>query len=227
MANPDNPRETPARAGFADESGAILDAMLSRAAFDGWTERALSAAARDAGVDRAARAAAYPAGVTDVLRAWSSRLDEDMAASMSGPAFGALKIREKVAFAVRTRLDLLKPHREAARRSAATLALPVYGALGVKLGWKTADAIWRGLGDASTDFNFYSKRTILSGVWISTFMRWLADESEDQSETNAFLDARIENVMQIEKGKAKLRKLEIDPAKPIGWLAKIRYPASS
>ena len=80
--------------------------------------------------------------------------------------------------------------------------------------------------DKSTDFNFYSKRGILTGVWLSTLTRWLADESEDEAPTRAFLDARIDNVMQIEKVKGKVRELNIDPAKPVEWLAKLRYPAA-
>ena len=105
------------------------------------------------------------------------------------------------------------------------MALPTSGLLGPRLAWATADAIWRGLGDKSTDFNFYSKRGILSGVWTSTFARWLADDSDDEAATKAFLDARIDNVMQIEKVKARVRDLEFDPTKPIEALAKLRYPA--
>ena len=148
-----------------------------------------------------------------------------MTDAMKAPEFATLKIRQKVAFAVRARLDEIRPHKEAARRAAAMLALPTFGLLGPRLAWQTSDAIWRGLGDKSTDFNFYSKRGILTGVWTSTFARWLSDDSEGEAATHSFLDARIENVMQIEKAKAKMRELDLDPAKPISWLAKLRYPA--
>ncbi|WP_428408852.1 COQ9 family protein [Hyphococcus sp.] len=211
--------------GFDAEGRAILKAVLARAAFEGWTGQALEAAARDAGYDRAVLAAAFPRGVADALRQWSMEADAAMTAAMTGPEFDKVKIREKVAFAVKARLSALKPHKEAARRAAATLALPIYGTLGAELAWKTADAIWRGLKDKSTDFNFYSKRGILTGVWVSTLARWLADDSADEAATNAFLDARIENVMQIEKLKGKIRELNIDPKKPVEWLAKLRYPA--
>lgn len=227
MAAPDQQPETPEKDAFSEERQAILKAMLARAAFDGWTEAALSGAARDAGVSSANLAAAFPEGVADALRAWSDDVDRAMTAAMAAPAFQSLKIREKVTAAIRARLDVLRPHKEAARRAAATLALPIFGTLGARLAWKTADAVWRGMNDSSTDFNFYSKRAILSGVWLSTLTRWLADEDEDESQTHAFLDARIENVMQIEKGKAKLRDLNLDPRKPIEWLARLRYPANS
>ncbi len=215
---------SPAEPAFAQEGRLILAALLARAAFEGWTDAALAAAARDAGTGPAACAAAFPRGAGDALRAWSLETDAAMRDAMASPQFSGLKIREKVAFAVRARLTALKPHKEAARRAAATLALPVHATLGAELAWKTADAIWRGLGDTSTDFNFYSKRAILTGVWLSTIAHWLGDDSADEASTNAFLDARIENVMQIEKLKGKVRKLNIDPARPVEWLAKLRYP---
>lgn len=213
--------------GFDAEARTVLKAVLPRAAFDGWTASALEGAAKDAGIDRAVLAAAFPNGVADVLREWSMEADAAMSEAMAGPHFDGLKIREKVAFAVMARIDALRPHKEAARRAAAVLALPIHGTLGAELAWKTADAIWRGLKDKSTDFNFYSKRGILSGVWLSTLARWLADDSQDEAATRAFLDARIENVMQIEKLKGKVRELNIDPAKPIEWLARLRYPAGA
>ena len=223
MAEPAGDPNASKNSPFDEDGEAILDAMLGRAAFEGWTASALAAAAGDAGKDKAVLAAAFPAGPADALRAWSQRADRKMRAAMEAPDFAGLKIREKVASAVRARLAVLKPHKEAARRAAATLALPIHAPLAADLAWQTADAIWRGLKDTSTDFNFYSKRAILTGVWLSTLAHWLGDDSDGEASTHAFLDARIENVMQIEKAKAKLRELNIDPAKPLEWLAKLRY----
>ena len=210
--------------GFEPARRKLLDAALIWAAFDGWNGAMMDKAARGAGLEPSVVAAAFPGGARDLLRYWSIRADEAMRDAMADPAFSDLKIREKVAFAVNARLDVLRPHKEEARRAAALLALPISGLLGAQLAWKTADAIWRGLGDKSTDFNFYSKRGILTGVWTSVFARWLADDSEDEAATQAFLDARIANVMEIEKAKGRIRKLGLDPAAPIRALAKLRYP---
>jgi ubiquinone biosynthesis protein COQ9 len=104
------------------------------------------------------------------------------------------------------RLVALKPHKEAARRAAAMLSLPMHAALGAKLAWRTVDAMWRAAGDTATDFNFYTKRGILAGVYGSTAMRWFNDDSADEAATREFLAARIENVMQFEKFKAKAKE---------------------
>lgn len=209
---------------FARERAALLEAAAKRAPFEGWTRVMMSRAAADAGVPKAVLAAAFPNGVADLLECWSARLDHAVVAALGGPAAQGLKIREKVALGVRTRLAAMRPDKEAARRAAATLALPLYATLAPKLVWRTADAIWRGLGDASTDFNYYTKRAILSGVWVSTFARWLADDGEGETATNDFLDRRIENVMQFEKAKARLRDRGFDPSAFFGALARVRYP---
>ena len=129
-----------------------------------------------------------------------------------------MKIRERITTAVKTRLASLRPHKEAARRAAAFLTLPLHAALGAKLLYRTVDAMWRAAGDTSTDFNFYTKRAILAGVYSSTLMRWFNDASEDEAATDEFLAARIENVMQFEKFKARseraLRRIPVAGRNP-------------
>lgn len=206
---------------FSEERDMILDAALMEAAFDGFTAMSLKTAAARAGVAPETLAAAFPGGVGDLLALWSRKADEAATGALARPEASALKIREKVARAIEARLDYLDPHKEAARRAAGVLALPIHAPLAVQLTWRSADAIWRALGDASTDFNFYSKRAILSGVLTSTMARWFSDDDPDLAATKAFLAARIENVMQFEKLKARLP--DIDLAGVTETLARWRY----
>ncbi|MCA8889870.1 MAG: COQ9 family protein [Parvularculaceae bacterium] len=212
---------------FVTERAQILENALEIAAFDGFNQVMLEKAAKAAGYDSSVAAAAFPGGVIDLLDLWSLQADEAASAALAEPDAKALKIREKVARAVKARIAFLRPHKEAARRAAAYLALPPYAPDGVRFTWNTADAIWRALGDKSTDYNFYSKRAILSGVLTSTFARWFADDSDDEAATDAFLSARIDNVMQFEKLKAKVRDSGFDPAGMFGWLARMRYPTKT
>ena len=116
-----------------------------------------------------------------------------------------MRIRDRIATAVRTRLDLLAPHKEAVRRAVAFEALPGNAPRALKAVYHTVDAMWHAAGDTATDWNFYTKRALLAGVYTSTVLIWLGDQSEDCAETWAFLDRRIEDVMRIEKAKAKVR----------------------
>ena len=182
----------------------LLDAALTHVVFDGWSDATLRAAAQDAGVPLEEATALYPRGGVDLALAFHARGDAAMVTAIQASDLSEMRFRDRIAFAVRTRLEGAEPHREAVRRGATLFALPMHAADGAKALWSTADAIWTALDDPSDDFNWYSKRAILSGVISSTLLYWLGDHSEGQAASWDFLDRRIENVMQFEKLKASV-----------------------
>ena len=134
------------------------------------------------------------------------------------------RVRDRISLAVRARLEAMAPHREAARRAAAFLALPQNAPLAAKLMFDTVDAMWRATGDQTSDFNYYTKRALLAGVYSATLLHWLSDSSADRAKTWTFLDARIEDVMKIQKLRGGLKKsLEKFPS-PMDVLARITKP---
>jgi ubiquinone biosynthesis protein COQ9 len=185
---------------------AVLAAALPHAAFDGFTDGMLQKAGAEAGVAKPEVARLFENGALSLIEFYSMHTDAQMEKRLAEMDLKAMKIRERIATAVRTRLAILKPHKEAARRAAAFLSLPMHAALGAKLMYHTVDCMWRAAGDTATDFNFYTKRGILAGVYGSTAMRWFNDTSADEKPTEEFLAARIENVMQFEKFKAKTKE---------------------
>jgi ubiquinone biosynthesis protein COQ9 len=184
---------------------AVLLAALPHAAFDGFTDSVLQKAGVEAGVAKADLTRLFEDGPISLIAYFSAWADAGMATRLAAMDLKAMKIRARIAAAVLARLDALDAHKEAARRAAALLSLPMHAALGAKLVYATVDAMWRAAGDTATDFNFYTKRGILAGVYGSTAMRWFNDTSDDGAPTREFLAARIENVMQIEKFKAKAK----------------------
>lgn len=211
----------------------ILDALLSEAAFDGFTQQTLQRAATQAGIPAEELEAGilhrlFPAGIGDALAYWSEEEDRAMA-----EAFAALNpkprgVTASITWLVKQRIGQLDWNREAARRAAATLALPHHGRRGAGLVWNTADAMWRAIGDGSTDFNWYTKRMSLSAIYAATLSRWFADRgdaaaADPYKATWDFLDARIGNLMQFEKLKARLGRAAPDPAGVIGILGRVRY----
>jgi ubiquinone biosynthesis protein COQ9 len=175
----------------------LLAACLPHVVFDGWSERALLAGAADAGVDPAAARNAFPGGAAEAIEAFSTDIDRRMLERLAEQNLAAMKVRERIAAAVRTRLDLLAPHREAVRRGVVFLALPSHAALGLKCLYRTVDAAWYAAGDTATDYNFYSKRLLLAGVFSTTLLFWLNDTSEGSAATWAFLDRRIAEVLKV------------------------------
>ena len=184
---------------------AVLAAALPHAAFDGFTDSVLQKAAMEAGVKDAARL--FENGPISLVEFYSTWADTQMEAKLAATDLKAMKIRARIAAAVKARLSVLAPHKEAARRAAALLSLPMHAALGAKLVYRTVDAMWRASGDTSTDFNFYTKRGLLAGVYAATVLFWLNDRSADSAETWAFLDRRIADVLRVPPALGRLGKL--------------------
>lgn len=189
-----------------EKRAALIEAMLPDVPFDGWTQAALEGAARRAGIDETELASLFPGGPRDMVAAFSRWADHRMLAALAENGLDGMKVRDRVALAVRMRLFLLEPHREAVRRALALLALPQNLALGLRLLYDTVDAIWYAAGDTATDFNFYTKRGLLAGVLAATTLYWLDDRSPGSKETEAFLDRRLADVMALPKIGARLRQ---------------------
>ena len=182
----------------------LIEAVVMHVPFDGWTRAALLRGAADVGLDKADADALFPGEARDMI-AWHSQMaDRRMMVALEAADLGSLKIRERIAAAVMTRLEQNADDREAIRRGLAILSKPQNTGLALQLLYRTVDDMWFAAGDRSTDWNFYSKRMLLSGVYSSTLMVWLNDQTEDFAETRAFLDRRIENVMQIPKLKSRV-----------------------
>ncbi|MBI1393794.1 MAG: COQ9 family protein [Alphaproteobacteria bacterium] len=199
----------------------LLEPTLDAVTFEGVTRGALKHGTMAAGESPTSVAAAWPNGVDDFLAFWSKTADDAAVAALAAAKSEKLRIRDRVALGVWSRLEYFAPQKEAARRAAAAIAFPYRHSLAARLIWRSADAIWRGLGDTSTDFNYYSKRGILSGVISTTQARWLTDDSMDASLTRTYLEQRIDNVMQFEKVKSKLKAPAMDEL--ISRAAKLRH----
>ena len=191
---------------FATMRARILDKALTHVPFDGWSEAALMVGAEDAGYDPAMALDAFPGGVPDALDYAAERADSAMLEALEAKGLDKMRVRDRVAAAVRTRLELSAPHREAIQRALAVLALPHNLPLAAKTLWRTVDAIWYAAGDQATDFNYYTKRGLLAGVYSATLLYWLNDHSPDHADTWAFLQRRIDEVMQVPKAMARTRE---------------------
>lgn len=207
----------------------LLDAALMHVPFDGWSDAALAAALDDTGLDTTAAKAVFPRGAVDMALAYHARGDAQMLAALQAADLGDMRFRDRVAYAVRLRLEVVED-KELVRRGMTLFALPPYAADGARALWQTADHIWQALGDTSQDVNWYTKRATLSAVYSATVLYWLGDTSDGDAATWAFLDRRIDNVMQIETLKAKART---NPAVsrllqgPLGLLGRIRAPGQA
>ena len=204
---------------------ALAPSIADNAGFDGWGDAARDMAADQAGVDRDVARLAFPGGAADMIEAWFAQVDAEMLARLPQERLMAMKIRDRIPALVEARLDIVAPNREALRRALAILALPQNAVRGVKLGWHAADVMWRAAGDTATDYNHYTKRTLLAGVYAATVTVFLDDDSEGHADTSAFLARRIWGIMRFERIKSRfVGQSELRPSLS-RFVGRLRYPA--
>ena len=209
-----------------DELKAALAPRLgAHAGFDGWGEASLAMAAGELGVPADRARIAFPGSAAEMIDAWFDWVDKAMLDAFTPEQVAAMKVRDRIRSLLLFRFETLAPSREALRRALAILALPRNAPAGARLAWRSADRIWRLAGDQAADFNHYSKRAILIGVYGATTMIFLGDESEGLAETRAFLDRRIDEVMRFEKAKARWKGSSAPSFSLSRLLGRLRYPA--
>ncbi len=200
--------------------------IAANAAFDGWSDAARDMAADAAGIDTDVAALAFEDGALDMIDAWFAEIDRAMLAAVPPERIATMKIRERITALIEARLQATAADRESLRRAVAILALPQNLARAARLGWRTVDTIWRAAGDVATDYNHYTKRTILLGVYASTVTVFLDDDSEGFADTRAFLARRIAGTMAFEKAKAGFLKRTEHGFSLSRFVGRLRYPAA-
>ncbi len=165
----------------------------------------------------------FPNGARDLAALLSRRHDARALSALEQTPAASLKMRERIAVAVSARMEAGAADLAPTKRCAAFLALPTNADLGLSLAWESADHLWRWAGDTATDWNHYSKRTILSGILIPALtMRWF----DGREKAEAFVAARIDNVMAFEKWKAGV-DFEGPVKKATEMLSRLRYGRSA
>ena len=199
-------------------------AVGENAVFDGWTGAAVDSAAGQLGIDPVQARLAMPKGQAGLIDLYIQEVDRALQAAFTPKRLASMKVREKIRSLIWQRLEIMGPAREAIRRALAILAMPQNLPLALRMSWRSADLMWRIAGDSSTDFNHYTKRMTLGAVYGSTLLVWLDDRTEGWSETSAFLDRRIDDVMRIEKLKAEWRGSSERRLSISRFLGRLRYP---
>ncbi len=111
-----------------------------------------------------------------------------------------IRVRDKIKQEILNRLRIGdKKHIDLLSRLQEFYMIPSNCNLFLETTWSSANNMWMNIGDKSTDFNYYTKRLILSTVYKSTLCYYLRDKSKTYKNTLDFLDSAIEKVMAIGK----------------------------
>jgi len=203
----------------------LAPAIADAAAFDGWTAEAVRQAADMAGIAPELAAFAFRDGQLAMIAAWIAHVDAEMARAVPAASLAGVSIRERIRRLVMARLDAVAGREEALTRALAIMALPGNLAAATRLGWHSADAMWRLAGDTASDYNHYTKRAILAGIYAATLHVFAREKDPQKPETAAFLDRRIEGIIRFEKTKAQFLRKPEERFSVSRLLGRLRYPA--
>jgi ubiquinone biosynthesis protein COQ9 len=204
------------------ERARLIAAILPDVAFDGWSRAALRRAARRCGLASAEALALFPRGAVDLVAGFSRWADERMLDRLETEPLEAMRLPDRVARAIAVRLEIVEPWREAARRAVSVLALPHNAPLAPRLVYETVDAMWYAVGDAATDFSFYTKRASLAAIWGATVLYWLEDRSEGFADTRAFVERRLATTSRVQRLRRDLETLAERLPNPLRLLRRSR-----
>ncbi|KAF0117326.1 MAG: rpsU-divergently transcribed protein [Rhodospirillaceae bacterium] len=194
----------------------IVAAVSAHVVFDGWSLKSLKAAALEAGLDAGAGTRAFPGGITEAIAHYFDWGDRRMLEALAAREMTTLNVRERLIAGVETRLALFE-NREVVRRALAVLAVPTHATTGLKITWRTVDALWHGAGDTATDFSFYTKRTLLAGLYTATLLYWLNDDSENGEDTRSFLTRRMVGMTTWRHSLERKLSVLPDPRRLFRW----------
>ncbi|MFN3076019.1 MAG: COQ9 family protein [Alphaproteobacteria bacterium] len=184
----------------------IVLAALPHVVFDGWTLKTLREGARDAGLDPDVVGRAFPEGVVPALAHFFELGDRRMAMEMAGKPLEEYRQRERLALAVRCRLEPWSDSRDSLRRAMSLLSLPSHAAAAATCLYRTTDALWHAVGDTATGFDYYTKRGGLGSVYVATLLYWLNDSSEGSADTWHFLERSLTEMIRLAELRGRVER---------------------
>ncbi|CAI9286166.1 unnamed protein product [Lactuca saligna] len=193
-------RRTPPRANYEEEQARVLAASLLHVARLGWTEAAMIAGARDVGVSPSI-VGAFPQKEGALVEYF---MDECLKKLIDAIDSGELQLQdlvpsERIAKLVRYRLELQAPYISKWPQALSIQAQPSNFATSFKQRAMLVDEFWHAVSDEGNGVDWYLKRTVLGGIYSTTEIYMLTDNSPDFNDTWVFLNERVRDAFDLKK----------------------------
>ena len=196
---------------FERERKTILNRALIDIENSGFNKKMLLNAAKNCKISEGKLGRLFPEGIFELKQYYFSEIDEQMLQKIKTQNYENIRVRDKIFNGVLIRLDLFKKNKTSIKYIFVSESSNPIKSL--KHLWRTSDLIWKSAGDSSTDYNHYTKRLLLSWVYITTLICWFNDKSRNINDTKLFLNRRIDEVLEFGKQsgkiKSKISKLNI------------------
>ena len=169
----------------------------------GFNENMLIHVAENCNLSKGTLGRLFPEGIYELKEYFFNQTDIEMLKKINQVENKAIRIRDKIYNGVIIRLEIFQKNKDSIKHIfVSESSSPIKS---IKNLWNTADLIWRSAGDTSTDYNHYTKRLLLSWVYLSTLLCWFNDKSKNIEETKLFLNRRIDEVLKFGKTSASIK----------------------
>lgn len=173
----------------------FMHSILNLLPFSEWSEKLVDEAAIACSFEPGYHYVLFPQGLSEIIEYFEEWQDIRMLEILS-KCTAPSKIREKILLALKIRIKECGP-KLIHIKNGAYFAVPANIISATKLSFRTCDVIWHYAGDKSTDYNYYTKRSLLLSAYLSAIMYYINDESEDYANTDIFIAEALDNIINI------------------------------
>ncbi len=163
--------------------------------FDEWNNKLLLDAEKECGFVKGYCHIIFPNGLREIVDFFESWQDQKMLELLSQQETPA-KIKDKIDLALKIRIKNCTP-KLVHLKNRTYFTTPSNTLFATKIGFRTCDLIWRYAGDTSIDYNYYTKRSLLFSVYISSILYYIQDESENNIDTDKYITKSLSGIITM------------------------------
>ena len=145
----------------------------------------------------------FPQGNIDLIKFALEQLNNDLEVYCRQIDLIRLPIHKRIRKVLLSKISLMNKDKPFYRTIFLNLLIPKKNfSLSSQL-YNSVDQLWFIAGDSSTDFNFYTKRLILSGIYSRVMLFFFNNNNQEELEN--ILDESLKRVSKIPEIKSKLK----------------------
>ncbi|XP_042506322.1 ubiquinone biosynthesis protein COQ9-B, mitochondrial [Macadamia integrifolia] len=184
---------------YQEEQARVLQAALRHVVRLGWTGAAMITGARELGVSPAI-VGSFPRKEAALVEFFMDECLQRLIDIIdSGEELCNLIPSECVSKLIRIRLEMQAPYISKWPQALSIQAQPMNIPTSFKQRTMLVDEILHATGDQASDIDWYLKRTVIGGIYSTSEVYMLTDNSPDFLDTWHFLDSRVKDAFDIGK----------------------------
>ena len=172
----------------------------------GWSRETLLQCAKKQRISTSVLAKLFPSFEYDVLKFIIAQNNTQVEKNYNSFNNSRLKTRDKIKTILELKFDSNEYLKKALPEMLKFLLRPGNLLMSIKMLHENSDFIWILAGDKSNDFSFYSKRGLLSMVYLATLIYWLNDKSTKGIGTKNFISKSVDGIVD---GVSRLKQLSM------------------